>query len=59
MLLLGLLTLATLNPPAFFLTQNRPAKFERIGWTREFGKMQSFEFYKTKRDLCDLARRMG
>ncbi|MCI0698764.1 hypothetical protein L0337_43035 [candidate division KSB1 bacterium] len=30
-LLLGLLTLATLNPPAFLLAQNRPVKFERIG----------------------------
>ncbi len=31
MLLLGLLILATLNPPAFLLAQNRPVKFERIG----------------------------
>jgi len=28
---LGLLTLATLNPPAFLLAQNRPVKFERLG----------------------------
>jgi len=28
MLLLGL---ATLNPPAFLLAQNRPAKFEHLG----------------------------
>lgn len=31
MLLFGLLTLATLNPPAFLLAQNRPVKFERLG----------------------------
>ncbi len=30
MMLLGLLTLATPNPPAFLLAQNRPVKFERI-----------------------------
>jgi hypothetical protein len=27
MLLFGLLTLATLNPPAFLLAQNRPSNF--------------------------------
>jgi hypothetical protein len=33
MLLLGLLALATLNPPAFLLAQNpaRGIKFERLG----------------------------
>jgi len=31
MLLLGLLMLAALNPPAFLLAQNRPVKFERLG----------------------------
>ncbi|MCI0698766.1 response regulator [candidate division KSB1 bacterium] len=30
MLLFGLLALATLNPPALLLAQNRPVKFERI-----------------------------
>ncbi|MCI0698761.1 hypothetical protein L0337_43020 [candidate division KSB1 bacterium] len=30
-MLLGLLTLATLNPPAFLLAQHRPVKFERLG----------------------------
>lgn len=30
-MLLGPLTLATPNPPAFLLAQNRPVKFERIG----------------------------
>ncbi|MGH7451998.1 MAG: hypothetical protein ACRENG_11660 [bacterium] len=30
-MLLGLLTLATLNSPALLLAQNRPVKFERIG----------------------------
>jgi two-component system sensor histidine kinase ChiS len=31
MLLPSLLALATLNPPAFLLAQNRPIKFERLG----------------------------
>ncbi len=29
-ILLGLLTLATLNPLAFLLAENRPVKFERV-----------------------------
>jgi hypothetical protein len=40
MLRLGLLTLATLNPPAFLLAQNpaRGIKFERIGLNLEVSK---------------------
>jgi len=37
-LLLGLLTLARLNPPAFLLAQNRPVKFERLGLEQAFGQ---------------------
>jgi hypothetical protein len=40
MLRLGLLALATLNPPAFLLAQNRPVKFERITLEEDFGQKQ-------------------
>jgi len=43
MLLLGLLTLAMLNPPAFLLAQNRPVKFERLGM--EQGLLQSTVYF--------------
>ncbi len=40
MLLLGLLALATLNPPAFLLAQNQPVKFERLSLEQGFGQKQ-------------------
>jgi len=40
MTLLGLLTLATLNPPAFLLAQNRPVKFQRLSLEQGFGQKQ-------------------
>ncbi len=38
MLLLGLLTLATLNPPAFLLAKTGRSNLSASGWSRAFGK---------------------
>jgi hypothetical protein len=59
MLLLGLLALAALNPPAFLLAQNpaRGIKFERLGLEQGLSQSTVYCILQDRKDLCGLARR--